>query len=153
MPFETRVKVRFGDVDAAGIVFYPRYFEILNTAVEDWCEHVLEVDYRAMHVVQRWGIPVVDIAATFAAPSRLGDDLIVRIIPQSLGRSSCRLAAEFSCRGEKRLSMTLVVVCTDLTRMTSMPWPEHVRPRIEAGLAAGVPGGSPDEGSEKEPGL
>jgi len=33
MPFETTVTVRFGDVDAAGIVFYPRFFEMLNSTM------------------------------------------------------------------------------------------------------------------------
>ena len=36
MSFQISTKVRFGDVDPAGIVFYPRYFEMLNAAVEDW---------------------------------------------------------------------------------------------------------------------
>ena len=35
MAFETTVLVRFGDIDGAGIVFYPRFFEMLNSAVED----------------------------------------------------------------------------------------------------------------------
>ena len=49
MPFETITKVRFAHIDGASIVFYPRYFEMLNAAVEDWFALELGVDFRSMH--------------------------------------------------------------------------------------------------------
>lgn len=135
MTFETTVTVRFGDVDAAGIVFYPRYFEMLNSAVEDWSADVLGLDFHTMHLVRDRGIPVVDIAARFAAPSVLGDVLTVAISPVTLGSSSCRMKAEFSCRGEHRLAMDMTVVWMDLTARKSLPWPPELRERIAASLA------------------
>ena len=50
MLFTTTVQVRFADVDPAGIVFYPRYFEMLNGAVEDWFAQQLGLDFATMHL-------------------------------------------------------------------------------------------------------
>ena len=41
MSFTTTRKVRFEHCDPAGIVFYPRYFEMINGTVEDWFEEDL----------------------------------------------------------------------------------------------------------------
>jgi 4-hydroxybenzoyl-CoA thioesterase len=38
----TRVPIRFQHTDPAGIVFYPRYFEILGQIIEDWFSHDLD---------------------------------------------------------------------------------------------------------------
>lgn len=134
MAFETTVIVRFGDIDGAGIVFYPRYFEMLSTAMEDWCAGVLGLDFHTMHVVRGMGIPLVGITASFAAPSVLGDRLTVRLVPLAVGSSSCRLRADFRCRGEHRLTMELTVVWMNLAKRKSQGWPSDIRARIEAEL-------------------
>jgi 4-hydroxybenzoyl-CoA thioesterase len=70
MPFSTNVTVRFAHVDAAAIVFYPCYFEMMNGAVEDWFAS-LGWDFRAMHVVRQMGVPTVKLECEFMAPSPL----------------------------------------------------------------------------------
>jgi 4-hydroxybenzoyl-CoA thioesterase len=137
--FETAIKVRFGDVDGAGIVFYPRYFEMLNTAIEEWCDRILLLDFHDMHLNRGMGIPVVRIAATFTAPSVLGDVLSVTIVPRLLGTSSCTLEAGFSCAGEARLGMDMTIVCMDLAKRRGMAWPPEIRERIAAAIAQGEP--------------
>jgi 4-hydroxybenzoyl-CoA thioesterase len=134
MPFETTIQVRFGDVDAAGIVFYPRYFEMLNTAVEDWFDRALGLDFAAMHFARRIGIPAVNIEAAFVAPSVLGDMLTVRLEPRHLGRTSCKVRADFSCVDEERLSMSLTIVCVDLATRRPLPWPPEIRGKIAAAM-------------------
>lgn len=54
MPFVTTAKVRFAHADAAGIVFYPRYFEMLNGAVEDWFEQDIGLDFKTLHLDRNW---------------------------------------------------------------------------------------------------
>ncbi|MBY0236971.1 MAG: acyl-CoA thioesterase, partial [Burkholderiaceae bacterium] len=55
--FERRELVRFGHCDPAGIVFYPRYFEMLNALVEDWFTQGLQVDYAQLLGPRRVGMP------------------------------------------------------------------------------------------------
>lgn len=130
MPFETEALVRFAQVDAAGIVFYPRYFEMVNDAVEDWFA-AMDLDFATMHRDRHMGVPTVKLEATFLVPSELGDRLTVSITPQEIGRSSCTLAVVFACAGRERLRVTVVLVCMDLGARRSMPWPDELRPKME----------------------
>lgn len=135
MTFATTVQVRFADVDPAGIVFYPRYFEMLNGAVEDWFAQDLGVDFKQMHLADRIGVPTVKLDVTFLSPSELGDVLTITIAPGQVGRSSCNFTALFSAEGRDRLRADVVLVCMDLEAQRSRPWPESVRERIAAAVA------------------
>jgi len=71
-PFVARRVVRFAHCDPAGIVFFPRYYELLNSVVEDWWEH-LGLPWTGLIGQRRIGMPTAQLDARFVAPSRLGD--------------------------------------------------------------------------------
>lgn len=135
MAFETSTEVRFAHVDAAGIVFYPRYFEMLNAAVEDWCAGALGVDFRTMHLDRRIGVPTVKLDVEFVAPSLLGDRLTITLRPREIGRTSCRLDFAFSGDGRERLRGQSVLVCMDVDAQRAVAWPDDMRARMAEGLA------------------
>lgn len=130
MAFETDTVVRFAHVDAAGIVFYPRYFEMLNAAVEDWFA-AMGLDFGTMHRSRNMGVPTVKLDATFVAPSELGDRLTVSITAKEIGHSSCSLSVVFVGDGRERLRVDVVLVCMDLTARRSMAWPDELRAEME----------------------
>ncbi|MEJ2408974.1 MAG: thioesterase family protein [Novosphingobium sp.] len=130
MAFETNALVRFAHVDGAGIVFYPRYFEMLNGAVEDWFARALGADFRNMHQERGIGVPTVQLEAEFLSPGMLGDDLTVRITPRRVGRSSCTYDAVFTANGRDRLKASATLVCMNLTTMKAVPWPDDIRMRM-----------------------
>jgi 4-hydroxybenzoyl-CoA thioesterase len=132
MSFIARTKVRFAHVDAAGIVFYPRYFEMLNAAVEDWFAEGLGVDFAELHLRRGLGVPTVSLDSRFAAPSRLGEDLDIAIEVASLGRSSCVVAYTVRCGEEVRMTAEGVLVCMVLAEGRSTPWPEDIREKLSA---------------------
>lgn len=127
MSFTTRSKVRFAHVDAAGIVFYPRYFEMLNGAVEDWFAEGLGVGFAELHLTRGLGVPTVSLDSRFAAPSRLGDELDITIEVKSVGRSSCAVVYTVACGDEVRMTAEGVLVCMILAEGRSAPWPDDVR--------------------------
>lgn len=129
MSFTTTVQVRFADIDAAAIVFYPRYFEMLNAAVEDWFAD-LGWDFRSMHVARGMGVPTVKIECEFLAPSELGEVLTIAVSPTSVGRASCVLAYGISAGGTERVRATGTLVCMNLAARKSMPWPEELRAKM-----------------------
>ena len=131
MTFASIQRVRFAHVDAAGIVFYPRYFEMLNTVLEEYFERCCNVGFARMHRERRIGVPTVKLAADFAAASRLGDDLTFTLSPVKVGRSSAEFAISVTCADERRFAGALTIVCTDLDRMRSVPWPDDLRPRSD----------------------
>ena len=80
--------IEWGDCDAAGIVFYPRYF-----AWFDACTfHLFARTGLPMRAL--WekygsvGTPLVDASARFIVPSRWGDDLVCESGVSQWGESS-----------------------------------------------------------------
>ena len=131
MTFQTDVQVRFADVDLAGIVFYPRYFEMLNGAVEDWFMQELGFSFKAMHQKLRIGVPTVRLEVDLLSPSELGDRLTISITLDEVGRSSCGISALFSGDNRDRLRAQVVLVCMDLNAQRAVPWPDELKARME----------------------
>ncbi len=131
--FVHHTPVRFAHVDAAGIVFYPRFFEMLNAAVEDWFA-ALGRDFRSLHLDDRIGTPTVRLEADFVAPAMLGDVLEIALTPVRVGNSSCTYRFAFTAEGTLRLKGEGVLVCMDLDAKTSRPWPEAIAASLRAGL-------------------
>ncbi len=108
--FKTDIKVRFNHVDFAGIVFYPRYFEMFNQVIEEWCEGQLGYDFRRLHDEFNAGVPAAHIDVDFNRPSQLGDVLTFSLSLLQLGESSINVALEAVCGGESRLKAKLTMV-------------------------------------------
>lgn len=130
MPFTIQRKVRFQHCDPAGIVFYPRYFELINSVVEDWFEMVVHHDFNQLHVESGTGVPTAAINTQFHAPSRLGERLNFELTVEALGRSSLDLQIVAYCGEQKRLTSRSTLVFMDLTSGKSMPWTAAMRQRI-----------------------
>ena len=80
--------VEWGDCDAAGIVFFPRYFEWF-----DACTAALfrRAGFEKHTLIQAYGIvgyPVVDTRARFLRSSTFGDTVDVETTISRWGRSS-----------------------------------------------------------------
>jgi 4-hydroxybenzoyl-CoA thioesterase len=127
MRFDYPLKVIFKYCDPAGIVFYPRYFEMINDATEALFDEVFGCPWEVLH--ETGNIPTVEITAQFTAPSRHGDHLLIEIEVTKLGRTSLGLSFHARAGDETRFSArsTLVHVAKD-GRPT--PWPEPLRAAI-----------------------
>lgn len=130
MAFTTQRKVRFQHCDPAGIVFYPRYFEMINSVVEDWFEEVVQHDFNQLHVESSTGVPTAAIDTQFHAPSRLGERLTFELAIQAVGRSSLTLQIIAYCSEQKRLTSRSTLVYVDLNSGKPMPWTEAMRQRF-----------------------
>jgi 4-hydroxybenzoyl-CoA thioesterase len=132
--FTVERRVRFADCDAAGIVFFPRYFEMLNGVVEDWFAGPLGVSFAELHLRRHASVPTAAIAARFAAPSRLEDDLTFTLTVTKLGGASCALKHRITAHDGLRFegAQTIVHVGSSLK---PEPWPaalrEQIRPFLE----------------------
>jgi len=122
-------RVRFADCDAAGIVFFPRYFEMLNGVVEDWFAGPLEASFRELHVNRHVSVPTAAVEARFLAPSRLEDDLTFALTVTKLGGASCSLRHRISAGATLRFEATQTIVYVGAS-LKPEPWPEAFRARI-----------------------
>jgi len=92
-PFSKQEKIRFQHVDYAGIVFYPRFLEMLNCLVEDWFEEALDRPFSKMHETN--GIPTVDLKVQFKKAARLGEILTKKLWVKNLGSASILCGFKF----------------------------------------------------------
>lgn len=134
--FRNQVRVRFKHCDAAGIVFYPRYFEMLNDFVEDWCADALDWPFEAMHGAGHAGIPTAELQCRFVAPSRLGELLTRELRVAHIGCSSFAVDIRFAGPDDDtRMTIAQRLVCVETRTMTSQPLPDAVRTAMERYLA------------------
>lgn len=129
--FEAEVLVRWAHTDPAGIVFYPRYFEMINALVEDWFAGPLGCDFETLHGELGTGVPTVSIECEFARPSRLGDRLVFELAVERIGKGSFTLKTSANDRnGEQRMKARLVLASIDLETGRARPIPEQIRSRM-----------------------
>ena len=84
-----QVEIEWGDCDAAGIVFYPRYFAMFDASTAYLFEKATGMKKIAwtkhFGIV---GIPMVDTGARFIIPSRYGDVIVIETQATDVRRSS-----------------------------------------------------------------
>lgn len=129
MKFTRDLIVRFEHCDAAGLIFYPRFFGLVNETVEDWFAS-LGHSFKSLHVDQRKGVPTVRFECEFVGPVRIGDLLHQQLGVDSIGKSSLNLKhiASIGDRTVARFDQTIVF--TDLASMRAEPWPADLRKTI-----------------------
>ncbi|WP_298151960.1 acyl-CoA thioesterase [Flavobacterium sp.] len=93
MIFTKTEKIRFKHVDYAGIVFYPRFLEMLNDLVEDWFDEALDRPFSKIHETN--GIPTVDLKVQFKKAARIGDVLTKSLWVINLGGASVNCGFKF----------------------------------------------------------
>lgn len=133
MAFTLPVKVLFQHCDPAGIVFYPRYFEMINLTVEEWFEQALGHSFATMQK-SGFGVPTASIKVDFPAPSRLGETLSFKLAVTKLGKTSAHLEIDAGMGRELRLTARSVIVYIDKNTGRPVRWPDAVREKIQTSL-------------------
>lgn len=132
--FKKTEAVRFRHTDFAGIVFYPRFLEMLNDLVEDWFAEALDRPFSKIHETN--GIPTVDLKVQFRKAARIGDVLEKQLWVLRCGGSSVTIGFRFAhtdgatcLEGEA----TLVNVGLNEARngIASVAFTEDMRARIQ----------------------
>jgi 4-hydroxybenzoyl-CoA thioesterase len=130
--FTARQPIRFEHCDTAGIVFFARYFTMMQGAVEEWFAAELGLDYAGIIQRRRVGLGYVRAECDYLKPARLGDVLSLTVLVVSIGRSSIELAFHGHRDGEAVLSGRLVLVTTDLDQAAAIPIPADIREAVDS---------------------
>ncbi|WP_112323692.1 acyl-CoA thioesterase [Oceanibium sediminis] len=126
MSYSRIIPVEFCHCDPAGIVFYPRFAEMVNSMVENFFAQ--EVGYPFARIVAEGnGIPSVRFEIDFHKPARLGDRLTWTLSVEHVGASSAR----FRVVAEDRLEARSTVVWIDRSFKPAR-WPDQIRSILEA---------------------
>ena len=138
-----RLQVYWGHCDPAGIVYFPRFFDMFHEAMETWFTAWLQSPYQDVIVRRRLGFPSVHTEADFRKPTAFGDWITVELTLQHLGRSSMRLGYRILGQEADDVRGTGATVCAvmdldpDSPRFRrSMPLPDDLREAMQAFMDA-----------------
>jgi 4-hydroxybenzoyl-CoA thioesterase len=123
MDFTYPQKVLFKHCDPAGIVFYPRYFEMINDCVEAFFDEI-GIPFEVLH--KDAAVPTAQIEVKFTRPSRHGDHLILTLGVIRVGSTSLSLNISATSRDELRFQCTSTLVYIDAIGKPT-GWPSHIR--------------------------
>ena len=126
-------RVRWGDVDAAGIIFYGayiRFFEIAETELF----RAVGLPYPVMFEELDVWLPRVHLECDFHHTARLDDLLEVSVYVGRFGNKSMRLDFEVRRKGEELLIAHAHFVLASVRRDTfeTVPIPGELRSRLAA---------------------
>jgi len=129
--FAAEFPIRFSHCDPGGIVHFPRFFDMINAAVEDWFAEALGLRFDVMHMERRFGFPIVHTQCEFLKPCRIGEVLALELAVQKIGRASLDLVLRGKIGGEERLRARNLRAMMSLETYRALPIPEELR----AGMA------------------
>jgi 4-hydroxybenzoyl-CoA thioesterase len=136
MAFYSRLKIRFGDIDRAGIVYYPRFMHYFHVALEEFFAGELGIEYHDMVETHRIGLPTVHLETDFSRPFSYGDNIEVEVSVLKVGRSSISFGYRVFKQGETepRIVGHNVTVCLDMDSFKKLEIPDWFRQQLERQL-------------------
>ena len=136
MAFRSQNKICFGDIDRAGIVYYPRFMHYFHVALEEFFATELGIEYHKIVDTHRIGLPTVHLETDFSRPFSYGDNIEVEVKVLDIGRSSIAFGYRVFKRGEgdPRITGHNVTVCLDMDAFKKMEIPGWFRQVLEKGL-------------------
>ncbi|PSL12227.1 4-hydroxybenzoyl-CoA thioesterase [Marinobacterium halophilum] len=122
--------IRFRHCDPAGIVFYPRFLEIVNDTVEDWFD---DMGFPFQHMKERFGagVPTVNLNIRFQSPCRQADLLQLELVCNRIGDSSIDLSIGANRAGNPVFEAQVVLCFTTVgEQVKKRPIPAEIRQQI-----------------------
>lgn len=134
MAYSRTIPVEFNHCDPAGIVFYPRYFEMTNSVVETFFAERLGYSFARITLDEGCGVPTARLEVDFKAPSRLGERLDFQLRVVRVGAKSVTLTLAAFGGGALRMTARLVLVWVG-TDGRAAAWPEPLRAGLIGNLS------------------
>ena len=133
MPYTAEFDVRWGDIDNARVVYYPRFFDYFHQTLERWFGDALGVAYYELVGPQNIGLPTVKVETEFSAPLRYGDRVRIELELAEVGSRSItvRYTATRMPDGVVSARAKVKKVSIDNDTFTSVPIPAEWRERFE----------------------
>lgn len=133
--FTTSILVRFGDLDGAGIAYYPNLVNFLHEAFEDFFKGHVGRPYPEVYK-GGIGFPTVKVEMEFFAPVHYGDQVEVGVAVERIGRSSVLIRYEGSVGGRPVFRARNIAVTVDMKSFRATPIPDWLRERFQAAMAS-----------------
>jgi 4-hydroxybenzoyl-CoA thioesterase len=133
MAFRSLLKIRFGDIDRAGIVYYPRFLHYFHVALEEFFASQLDIEFHEVVNKHRMGLPTVHLETDFSKPFSYGDEIEVEVRVLKIGKTSITFGYRVFNKGEAepRIVGHNVTVCLDMDTFKKMEIPNWLRKKLK----------------------
>jgi acyl-CoA thioester hydrolase len=136
-PFVHRLRVRYHECDAQGIVFNANHFAYFDVTLTELWREVFG-SYDAM-VAAGSDVVVVDAQASFRVSPKFDDLLDIEMTIADLGNSSMTSTFEEKRDGELLVTGRMVHVFVDSKTMEKQPIPAQMRSALSRYASAATP--------------
>lgn len=141
-PYRTPLTIPFGDVDSAGIVYYPRYAHYFHLAMERFFAEALQRRYPDCINEDHFGLPTVRLEVDYRRPLRYGDEAEIEVQLERAGGSSVIWRFRIiGAHGAVCTEARVVTVALDLDCFEKVSIPEWLRQRLEPHVVEEAVGG------------
>jgi 4-hydroxybenzoyl-CoA thioesterase len=132
-------RVRFDEVDAAGIAYFARFFSWCHDAMASMLGQ-LEGGYRGLLAERRLGLPAVHVEADFASPLRFDDEVHITTVVERLGASSAAFLFRLdrTADGARVATIRHIHVLTDLASLRAVPLTDELRAVLGRHMSGGT---------------
>ena len=134
----TEVRVRFGDTDPYGIVYFVSYFRYCHRGIEEFLRHLgLPPETMFRNREERFGLPIVAADCRFLVPARYGELLEMETSLKEVKQKAIVFQFHFYRPPETRLLAegTATIVAIDHT-WKARQLPEVLAEKISKGQDA-----------------
>ncbi|MGE0191054.1 MAG: acyl-CoA thioesterase [Planctomycetota bacterium] len=132
--FEMPQVIRLPFTDAAGVVFFARYFDLAHLAFEELFDHL---GHRIPAELWRAsiGFPLVRSEAEYRRPLVLGDRVAVQVEAERVGRTSFTLRHRFVHAGHGEVAVVRMThVAIEVPTRTPVPLPDDLATALRTHL-------------------
>jgi len=129
-PFTLQSRVRYGDTDASGRIFYVSLLRHVEAAEIEFLRHLgfTYADFRDPKV----DFPRVRVECDYISPLGYDDLLDIQVTVERIGRSSFTLGFVISVEGRLAARAKLTIVAIDPQIYKSMPLPDALRAALNS---------------------
>lgn len=129
------IPIRFGDVDSAGIVYFPRFMHFCHVGMEEYFATVVGMPYPELVGEHRLGLPAVRSEAEHRRPIHYGDEVELEVAVTRVGGSSVEWRYRFHLAGADRpvTECRIVTVLVEMSSFEKRAVPDWLRERLRAG--------------------
>ena len=129
--FVTELPIRWGDIDAARVVYFPKMVNLVHVAMEDFFTLGLERPYPKMIREEQIGFPTVHLDCDFFVPCRYGDVTRWEVTVAELGNKKVVFRYHVTRDGTPVYRCRQVTVCAHTETFTGRPLPDDYRVALQ----------------------
>jgi acyl-CoA thioester hydrolase len=126
---KTQVRVRFGDTDPYGVVYFASYFRYCHSGIEEFLRSLsLAPEAIFRNREEKFGLPIVAADCRFLAPARYGDVLELHTSVKELKEKAVVFRFQFYSPPEGRLLAEGSATCVAIDHA----WKARALPQVLA---------------------